>query len=36
MTPRYTIDHPYGALIGWSLINPQVRTVYECRWTQAR
>lgn len=33
MTSRYTIDHPYGQLIGWSLINPQLQTVYECRWT---
>jgi len=33
MTSRYTIDHPYGQLIGWSLINPQLHTVYECRWT---
>ncbi len=33
MTSRYTIDHPYGQLIGWSLINPEMRTVYECRWT---
>ena len=36
LAPRYTIDHPYGALIGWSLINPQSRTVYECRWMSAR
>jgi len=35
LAPRYTIDHPYGALIGWSLINPEARTVYECRWAQA-
>lgn len=33
MVSRYTIDHPYGQLIGWSLINPEMRTVYECRWT---
>ena len=33
MTSRYTIDHPYGQLIGWSLITPQLHTVYECRWT---
>lgn len=29
---RYTIDHPYGSLIGWSVVNPQVGSVYECRW----
>ena len=33
MTPRYTIDHPYGQLIGWSVINPAKGQVYECRWT---
>jgi len=33
MTSRYTIDHPYGQLIGWSLINPKPETIYECRWT---
>jgi hypothetical protein len=33
MASRYTIDHPYGQLIGWSLIKPQLRTMYECRWT---
>jgi predicted acylesterase/phospholipase RssA len=33
MTSRYTIDHPYGQLIGWSLISPESETVYECRWT---
>ena len=30
---RYTIDHPYGTLIGWSVIRPDPQTVYECRWT---
>jgi predicted acylesterase/phospholipase RssA len=30
---RYKIDHPYGSLIGWSVVNPQVGNVYECRWT---
>ena len=34
MAPRYTIDHPYGELIGWSVINPTMRNVYECRWMQ--
>jgi predicted acylesterase/phospholipase RssA len=33
MAPRYTIDHPYGALIGWSVIQPTPGTVYECRWS---
>ncbi len=33
MGPRNTIDHPYGSLIGWSVVNPQVGSVYECRWT---
>jgi len=30
---RYTIDHPYGRLIGWSLIMPRQGSVYECRWS---
>jgi predicted acylesterase/phospholipase RssA len=30
---RYTIDHPYGRLLGWSAINPRPGMVYECRWT---
>lgn len=33
MNPRNTIDHPYGSLIGWSVVNPQVGMVYECRWS---
>lgn len=33
MNNRYAIDHPYGALIGWSVVNPDVDRVYECRWT---
>jgi hypothetical protein len=33
LTSRYTIDHPYGRLIGWSVITPRQGTVYECRWT---
>lgn len=32
MNVRYKIDHPYGSLIGWSLVNPQADYVYECRW----
>ncbi|MGI9243624.1 MAG: hypothetical protein ACR2RV_22700, partial [Verrucomicrobiales bacterium] len=31
--PRYQIDHPYGYLIGWSVVNPAEDRVYECRWT---
>jgi hypothetical protein len=30
---RYTIDHPFGSLIGWSVANPQIDNIYECRWT---
>ena len=33
LTPRYTIDHPFGELIGFSVINPGQGTVYETRWT---
>jgi hypothetical protein len=33
LSARYTIDHPYGTLIGWSVIKPDPGTVYECRWT---
>jgi len=33
LSARYTIDHPYGTLIGWSVIKPEAGTVYECRWT---
>lgn len=29
---RYTIDHPYGQLIGWSVITPRRNRVFECRW----
>jgi predicted acylesterase/phospholipase RssA len=32
MNVRYTIDHPYGSLIGWSVVNPESDYVYECRW----
>jgi predicted acylesterase/phospholipase RssA len=34
VNPRNKINHPYGSLIGWSVVNPQVGTVYECRWTE--
>lgn len=33
MDVRYAIDHPDGSLIGWSVVNPEVGNVYECRWT---
>jgi hypothetical protein len=33
MMQRYAIDHPYGFLIGWSVVNPEEDRVYECRWT---
>ena len=33
LSSRYTIDHPYGTLIGWSVIKPDPGAVYECRWT---
>jgi predicted acylesterase/phospholipase RssA len=33
MQARFTIDHPYGSLIGWSVINPECDAVYESRWT---
>jgi predicted acylesterase/phospholipase RssA len=33
MEARFTIDHPYGSMIGWSVINPELDAVYECRWT---
>ncbi len=32
MNSRYRINHPYGSLIGWSVANPEVGQVYECRW----
>jgi hypothetical protein len=30
---RYVIDHPYGSLCGWSVVNPEEDRIYECRWT---
>ena len=33
LVSRYTIDHHYGQLIGWSVLEPREKTVYECRWT---
>ncbi|MCI0642020.1 MAG: hypothetical protein L0Y70_23330 [Gemmataceae bacterium] len=29
---QYTIDHPYGDVIAWTVINPKVGNVYQCRW----
>ena len=34
MDVRYTVNHPYGLLIGWSVMTPKIGTVYECRWTE--
>lgn len=33
MASRYSIDHPFGSLIGWSVVTPEEDHVYECRWT---
>ncbi len=33
LTSLYTIDHPYGRLIGWSVIMPRLGSLYECRWS---
>lgn len=33
MNSRYRVNHPYGSLIGWSVVNPEVDYIYECRWT---
>jgi predicted acylesterase/phospholipase RssA len=30
---QYTIDHPYGSIIAWSIVNAEVGYVYECEWT---
>jgi hypothetical protein len=32
MQARFTIDHPYGSMIGWSVIDPELDAVYERRW----
>ena len=29
---RYQIEHPYGYLIGWSLISAKAGEIYECQW----
>jgi len=31
--PQYTIDHPYGSVIAWSIVNAEAGCVYECEWT---
>ncbi|MCO6043399.1 hypothetical protein NG895_05720 [Aeoliella sp. ICT_H6.2] len=36
MSSRYKINHPYGSLIGWSVVNPELGQVYECRWTNEK
>jgi predicted acylesterase/phospholipase RssA len=28
----YTIDHPRGSIIAWSIINPKPGYFYECQW----
>ncbi|MDG3008203.1 patatin-like phospholipase family protein [Paludisphaera mucosa] len=30
---QYTIDHPYGSIIAWSIVNAEAGYVYECEWT---
>jgi hypothetical protein len=30
---QYTIDHPFGSIIAWSIVNAEVGYVYECQWT---
>ena len=30
---QYTIDHPYGSIIAWSIVNALPGYVYECEWT---
>ena len=30
---QYRIDHPFGSIIAWSIVNAQVGYVYECEWT---
>ena len=30
---QYTIDHPYGSIIAWSIVNAEPGYVYECEWT---
>jgi predicted acylesterase/phospholipase RssA len=30
---QYKIDHPYGFIIAWSIVNAEVGYVYECEWT---
>jgi hypothetical protein len=28
----YTIDHPRGSIVAWSIINPEIGYFYECHW----
>jgi hypothetical protein len=28
----YKIDHPYGSIVAWSIINPEQGYFYECEW----
>ena len=29
---QYTIDHPYGDIIAWVIVNPKAGNTYQCRW----
>ncbi len=29
---RYNIDHPYGTIIGWSMVNVKKGQHYSCKW----
>lgn len=31
---RHRVKHSSGSLMGWSVVNPEVDAVYECRWTE--
>jgi hypothetical protein len=30
--PRFNIDHPYGFIIGWSMINAKEGQRFTCQW----
>jgi hypothetical protein len=30
--PRFHIDHPYGFIIGWSIVNAKKGQIYKCQW----
>jgi predicted acylesterase/phospholipase RssA len=32
---QYTIDHPHGSIIAWSIVNAEPGNIYECEWTNA-